>query len=193
MGTDKALLPFAGQRLIDLQISKLRCLRPGSLWVSSRRGIDYGLRDVGLVLDREPGLGPLGGLVALLESCSEEHLLLLAVDLPLVPLCFLASLLPHRSSGCALIPKHGKHWEPLVGLYPRSCLPLARKLLGGADRSLQSLLASLSLEQCLLARELLPEELPLFANWNRPEDCRNESLDALKLPPASPGEPGRPA
>jgi molybdopterin-guanine dinucleotide biosynthesis protein A len=169
MGSDKALLPLAGGRLLwQRQLQLLQSLGPQRLFVSGpfREGFSAG---VDFLSDERPGLGPLGGLAAALQASSSPFLVLLAVDLPAMTTAFLTGLLLQcrQEKGMVL---RDKYFEPLAAVYPRAALAIARKRLAGPDLSMQGLVAELIEKGLVQTRALSPEEKPLFKNWNTPED-----------------------
>jgi molybdopterin-guanine dinucleotide biosynthesis protein A len=94
MGEDKALVQFAGRPLVERALSTLRGagLEPsiaGGLNSESLKAF------APVVQDEEPGLGPLGGICASLESSQARWGVFLTVDLPLLPSSLIAFLLHH--------------------------------------------------------------------------------------------------
>jgi len=100
MGRDKALVQFAGLPLIE---NALGILRQAGL-VPQIAGARSDLaRFAPVVSDREPGLGPLSGICAALESTQATHAVFLPVDQPLIPASLVAYLLFHaRITGHAV-------------------------------------------------------------------------------------------
>lgn len=95
MGSDKALLDFAGQPLIA---RALGILREAGL-TASIAGARAALESFApVVADSESGLGPLGGICAALQSTSARRALFIPVDLPLVPASLLAYLVRHAQT-----------------------------------------------------------------------------------------------
>lgn len=132
MGTNKALLEFAGERLIDRAIGKLA--RQVEQVAVSGAGIS-GL-DVPLIADEVAGQGPLSGILAGLSFARAqgfESLLSIAVDTPFFPDDLAARLPPShfvaRHYTCA-------HW-------PVSAEAEVRLRLANGERKLAPLLASL--------------------------------------------------
>jgi len=93
MGQDKALLLFAGQPLVAHALS---ILGQAGLSVSiagarpSARAYLEAFAPV--VVDPEPGLGPLAGICAALASTSARYAVFLPVDVPLMPPALIAFL-----------------------------------------------------------------------------------------------------
>ena len=98
MGQDKALLLFAGQPLVAHALSIL-CAKP-ALPVSiagARPSARTSLEAFApVIVDPEPGLGPLAGICAALASTSARYAVFLPVDLPLLPPALIAFLV-HRA------------------------------------------------------------------------------------------------
>lgn len=100
MGCDKAWVEFEGRPLIALAVEKVRDLRVNEIFISGREGVDYGALNCPVLLDLEPGFGPLGGIERALRDCASPLLLVLAVDLPRMTARFLGNL-----AACAGLPR----------------------------------------------------------------------------------------
>ena len=92
MGTDKALVPFAGRPLI---VHALEILRQAGL-SASIAGARLPLDEYApVVADAQPDRGPLGGICAALTSTMAEFAVFLPVDMPLLPASLIVYLLHH--------------------------------------------------------------------------------------------------
>ena len=174
MGQDKARLVLPdGRRLWERQLGVLRELGPEELFISGTRRDDFP-GDVPCLADELPGCGPLGGIAAALKAIQSARLVVLAVDLPAMTAGFLRTLLakgPDTLSVAGLIPQTDDgFFEPLAAVYPKAALAEAQTQLRSADRSLQRLVRRLVETGKAAARPVMSEEMPLFANWNRPDD-----------------------
>ncbi len=191
MGRDKALLPhpISGRPLIEHQAALLRSL-PGCaellLSAPAERGYALAgpLADARLVTDAAPDCGPLAGLAAGLAAATTPRLLVLAVDLPFVTPALLDRLLwrdavpgvrehPCGLASPGLAPRHADGlFEPLCAAYPVSTDSRAAvaSALARRELSLQRLLAAASSAGWMRPLSLAPADLPLFANWNTPND-----------------------
>lgn len=165
MGRDKALLEIDGQPLWRRQLETLRALNPEQLMVSGRT-----FDGAEAVVDRWTNAGPLAGVAAALERCSAPLLVVLAVDLPRMTSRFLESLLAAAREGRGVVPRGAEFYEPLAAVYPITCVAAAEAALQRGEFSLQRFVEAAVRERSLEPRVLRPEELPLFANWNSPED-----------------------
>ena len=177
MGRDKAiLLAPDGRPLWERQRDLLVASGAAEIIFSVRPAQTWVPRDPSLLLvhDREPGLGPLAGLVAALERAMCAHLAVLAIDLPRIESAWFTALLADCASGigvvgCRADAGSGKNFfEPLAAIYPREILPLARAALAEKKLSVHQLLATAVAQGLLRVRKISAAETPQFENWNEP-------------------------
>jgi molybdopterin-guanine dinucleotide biosynthesis protein A len=139
-----------------------------------------GVRDVVLVgvqgayagipveaIDDEPrGIGPLGGLIALLGRAGDSCALAVACDMPFVSESLVRRLIG-ASDAPVVAPRCGSLWEPLFARYdPPSVLPVARRLASEQAHSLQRLLD----EARAVDLPMHPDEMNQLRDWDAPED-----------------------
>jgi molybdopterin-guanine dinucleotide biosynthesis protein A len=119
------------------------------------------------IADEPSGIGPLGGLVALLTRAQGEGAIAVACDMPYVSQALVGKLALHPSPADVLAPRHGRIWEPLFARY-RGALPLekAKERARRGDYSLQGLLEDLAAEPL----PLLDDEMRELRDWDSPED-----------------------
>lgn len=121
--------------------------------------------------DDPAGVGPLGGLRALLRHAAAEgraSAIALACDLPRFGPELLRRLVHERGAALAFAPRDGELWSPLTAHYSVGALDAIDAALGAREHSLQRLFARLShgaVECPLDARER--DDL---VDWDRPED-----------------------
>jgi molybdopterin-guanine dinucleotide biosynthesis protein A len=121
--------------------------------------------------DRPSGIGPLGGLAALLEHAAEGDAVALACDLPLLSTALLARLATHPTAAPVLAPRmRGKAgFEPLFARYRApAVLPLVVAAIGRGERSPVRLLDSLTVGEL----ELTDAERAQLVDWDAPGDVR---------------------
>jgi len=174
MGRDKAFLTLAdGSTLVAHQAAVLRSLHVNDLLISARPHTEYHIPGAHRVYDTLPDAGPLAGIAAALAYSKQPHVLALAVDLPHITTHFLQSLLEHSAPGIGAVPSTASGFEPLCAVYPNT--PDTRAAITAAlkstDFSLQHLLHSAVSVGWMRAVPVAKSDLPLFANWNRPEDA----------------------
>lgn len=184
MGRDKANLTVGGETLPALAARRLAQVCAEVAAADGGRGLLPGLPS----LPDGPGRGPAAGVLGAAAAYPGRPLLVLACDLPRVPVELLAELARGKGIDWA-VPRWNGRVEPLCALYgPAALAALAsrvgRGLLGPHGLAEQPGLAIRWLEGEELARFGDPAEV--FLNLNTPADLeRYESR-------ASGGSPHRP-
>ena len=105
MGRDKALLSDDGVSLVERVAGVVR-EAAGSCTLVAPAG-RYEVLGIPVLVDRWPGEGPLGGILTALESSDAERSLVVAVDMPRLPVAFLRRLLAEAEKGSeTVVPIH---------------------------------------------------------------------------------------
>ncbi len=180
MGVDKATLQLAGEALWARQLRTLQGISPEEIFVSARTKPAWCPAEIHFVPDESPSRGPLDGLVATLKKVRTTHLVVLAVDLPLMTAAHLQELKAQAQSGCGVVPVRGEFFEPLSALYPATALALALESLASQDVSLQTLIKKLLAAKLLRRHEITDEEQMFYRNANSPAE-----FSALAQAPAN--------
>jgi molybdopterin-guanine dinucleotide biosynthesis protein A len=99
---------------------------------------DLGFRTLG---DREPGLGPVGGLIRAFADRAEPGWILLgACDFVGVRPEWVARLAEARTDAARAVAFRGRRWEPMFALYHTALLPAAEAALARGESALWRLL-----------------------------------------------------
>jgi molybdopterin-guanine dinucleotide biosynthesis protein A len=162
MGSNKALMLYKNQRLIDMAIANLTPLVE-ELLISSNEPIpDIGLK---IVSDIHKNIGPIGGLHACLTESKTAINLVVPCDVPMLPEGLYENMLGKMGSFDAVIPKYadGK-LEPLIAMYNKSSAPAILEQINQNDYKIVNLLKKLKV--CYME---VPETLNLH-NINYPTD-----------------------
>ncbi|MGD9992685.1 MAG: molybdenum cofactor guanylyltransferase [Salinivirgaceae bacterium] len=162
MGTNKALLPFQGKRLIDRSVETLLPL-VNKIIISSNEPLPE--LPYPQIADSVEAIGPLGGLQACLNFSSTEWNMLIPCDTPFLSDSLYQQMLQHTTAVDAVIVTHSKgKIEPLIGLYNRCLVPLIEEQIARGDYKLINLLRR--------ARVFYFEtyEVSQFRNMNHPGD-----------------------
>ena len=170
MGQHKATLVFHGKPLWEVQLDLLRKLRPKEIFLSARSDPVWRPADVHFVPDQTPSRGPLSGLAATLALIQTDHLIALAIDMPLMTEDFLRSLSDVIKPSCGGVPMIGDRAEPLAAIYPKSAHSDVSTALSGPDFSLQSLAKKLIAGGKLCLVSVSRNEERYFRNLNKPGD-----------------------
>jgi molybdopterin-guanine dinucleotide biosynthesis protein A len=115
--------------------------------------------------DQPAGIGPMGGLLALLERARGAPSLAVACDMPFVTEALLRRLLAAPGASVAA-PRRAHRWEPLCARYDGRVLPCARAAVAARRYSLQRLLDQAGAVELPLSEG----ELPALDDWDAPED-----------------------
>ncbi|GAE36218.1 molybdenum cofactor guanylyltransferase [Halalkalibacter akibai] len=97
---------------------------------------------VSVLVEEEPHNGPLQALVFAFESVQDgDWFFVLAADVPFVTAEFVTELTEHISTDLdVVIPVTNGQQQPLLALYHRRCLPVAKEILATNKRSMKPLL-----------------------------------------------------
>jgi molybdenum cofactor guanylyltransferase len=171
MGQPKAFLEFEGETLLERAVRTVRQLDPVEVFIAGRPDPEFNAVSGTRVLwDREPDLGPLGGIERGLANCPAPLLLVLAVDLPHMTAEFLRRLLNQSDENTGVVPRLRGHLEPLAAVYPITCHGVADRLLRERRLAAQTFASTCLFRQAVRIREARAAEAPCFQNWNTPAD-----------------------
>jgi molybdopterin-guanine dinucleotide biosynthesis protein A len=168
-GAPKGLMPGPdGQTLVARWVGLLGELGVPAVLVGEASA--YAELELPALADEPRGIGPLGGLVALLRHAGTRPAVAFACDMPFVTRELVERLLgaPHEASIVAA--RRDGRWEPLFARYdPARVLPLAVARAASPHHSLQPLLDQAG----AVALPLLPHEARQLGDWDSPADVRD--------------------
>lgn len=119
------------------------------------------------IADEPAGVGPIGGLAALLREAGGAPAIALACDMPRVAAADLALLASFAPGAAVCAGRRGDDapWEPLFARYdPARVLPLAREAIARGELSLQALLGRAGVVRAPLASAAALDD------WDEPAD-----------------------
>ncbi len=163
MGRAKGLLrDDAGVTLIDRWRALFEGLGIEHVLVGVRA--EYAGIELRALADDPPGIGPLGGLAALLDEAGDRRALAVACDMPFVTREDVVALLDAPRAPI-VAPRRGDRWEPLCAVYAPEVRSIVRARIAAGQRSLQGLLD---------AAGAVEVELPSahLDDWDTPQDVR---------------------
>lgn len=177
MGQDKALLEFAGQTLLARAVKLLRSIGLAKVVVSG----DYCSYEC--VADIKADLGPLGGIYSVLFQIEHlqnaghnfSHLLVLAVDMPLMTKAPLLELLQQEEAEQGIA--YCDSLFPLLLCCNESNLRYLQEQLEG--RKKRSIYAMLHAQNFKLL-DVAAEQQSLFLNSNTPEQWQRLCVSKQK-------------
>jgi molybdopterin-guanine dinucleotide biosynthesis protein A len=165
MGRDKALLPFRGGALAGHVAARVAAAAGSATLIGDPN--KYGHLGYPVLPDRTPGAGPLGGIESALTYTAADWNLVLACDMPAIPVEFLCALLgaAERLDTDALLPAGPSGCpEPLCAVYHWRCLGAIRRALEAGVRKITDALAGLRVAPFPVA------DAACFENLNTPEE-----------------------
>ncbi len=152
MGRDKALLPLGPVPLV-VHVARVVCEATGSATLVGPRD-RYGSLGWPLIEDQMPGEGPLGGIIAALQTSDSEHSraehsLIVACDMPWLTVNALRELLAERGKVEAdvILARSENGIEPLCAIYHRRCLPVLEAALREGQRAVRRVIAQLNVHE----------------------------------------------
>jgi molybdopterin-guanine dinucleotide biosynthesis protein A len=170
MGRDKALVRWGGSDLLGHAIARLRAAT-GDVRILCGPVPRYLDRSVPVVTDGVADAGPLAGVLAGLAAAPSRPALVLAVDLPLVPVALLARIADLGAEADAVVPVSTRGPEPLCALYGPRCLGPIRDRVAAGELGMTSFWPDVHVRR-VSAEEVAcfgdPERL--FRNLNTPAD-----------------------
>jgi len=165
MGRDKATIELQGETLVSRAARLLGEICQDVVVADGGRGL------VPASIADGPGKGPAAGILGAARVFPERPLLVLAVDIPRIPVALLAEIA--ASSADLAIPRWAGRLEPLCALYGPAALAELAVRVGASRFDLHTLPESPGLivryvEEEEIRRFGAPEEI--FLNLNHPQD-----------------------
>ncbi len=164
MGSDKALVTFAGRPLIAHAIRTLSDAGLPVTIAGARPEQESSLAAYApVVRDAQPGMGPLAGICAALEAMSARFLVFLPVDMPLLPHSLITYMLYHaRITGSAVtVPAMNGSAQTFPAVLDRAVLPTLKAELNSGNRgcffAFQAAAESAGQSVCSVAVEVLAQ------------------------------------
>ena len=139
----------------------------GVPWVLVGRRPEYAGLAAEVLDDALVGIGPLGGLLALLRRAGDGEALTIGCDMPFVSRDLLARLVGATTAAAAIAPRRHARWEPMFARFaaPRA-RPLAEARADEGRASLQGLLDALDAAELPLSAD----EHRVLDDWDTPEE-----------------------
>jgi molybdenum cofactor guanylyltransferase len=178
-GVAKGLLQAPGSplTLVERLRDEVRAALPSAELVLVGAGEAYGSLGLPQLADRPLGVGPMGGLAALLAHAEQRgagHALALACDLPHLERTLLARLGREAPEADALVVDSGGFRNPLIARYAtRSALDSVARVLARGQRALQAVLDDLP--GGVTALKLDEHEQRTLVDWDTPSDLDRDA------------------
>lgn len=176
MKRDKARLPVPDLPLIQRILGQVEGIFDETL-ISVSPGQRLDFLPCRLVEDEIEGQGPLGGILSGLRAASHDVCLVVACDIPEIPVGFLKRLLDEAPDYEIVVPSSANGFlEPLLAVYKKSVIPNIERLLASSNRQV------LALFELCRTRYLEMEDSSWLRNLNTPKDYEDyiQSLQKRK-------------
>jgi molybdopterin-guanine dinucleotide biosynthesis protein A len=164
-----------GAPLVERLLRESELALPGCARVLVGDATAYGALALPALPDAPPGVGPLGGLRALLLAATEageQAVIALACDMPFVSARLIQRLARELPDALALAPQDGERWEPLCARYSVSALVAVDAALAAGERSLQRVFFRLAGQAQGLPLDL--DERSELRDWDEPAHLRRD-------------------
>lgn len=179
MGKDKAFLEWKGRTLLSHQLETIRRLHPLEIFISGRASTDYQAFGYPILHDVFLERGPLAGIEQALSAASGTHVLVLAVDMPVITSEILMKLAGFCTDTKGVIPKIDGMLQPMAAIYPKPARSVALSMLKEKQGRVTQF-AELCLQANLVQLyEGSLQDSPYFANWNSPADRPDFNLQNI--------------
>lgn len=164
--------PGSELTLLERSLQEIREAAPGAEVVLVGSSAPYASLSYPAVADQPAGVGPIGGLKALLDHAAareKSYALALACDLPRLNRELLRRLVSEQPMALALVIQQGTVRNPLIARYAVAASHAAvGKSLAANRYSLQAVLDQL--EPAVATLTLSPAEAASFDDWDSPSD-----------------------
>ncbi|MGA8270282.1 MAG: molybdenum cofactor guanylyltransferase [Candidatus Sulfotelmatobacter sp.] len=175
MGVDKAFIKLNGQTLLARSLDLARSVAADVRVAGSPEKFAEFAPAVG---DIFPDRGPLGGIHAALRASRTDLNLMLAVDMPVLPVAFLEYLIDQARSApkaTAVVPRDNGRSQPLCAIYRRNFVATAETALLAGRNRIDSLYSEIEV-RVIEKEEWMRKGFSsaIFRNLNTPEELELE-------------------
>lgn len=139
MGMNKAFLPVAGKKIIDILVEALRD-QYGKVVVVTNQFKEYVHLGVPLFSDIIRDKNALGGLYTGLIHSSSTHNFVCACDMPFINRALTDYMAEYREEYDVVIPEFNGMLQPLCAFYSQQCIGPIADALACDDRAIISIL-----------------------------------------------------
>lgn len=172
-GSDKAFIKLEGALLIRKQIKILKKIFKKIIIVTNTPE-KYKLKNVKVIRDIIPGRGPLSGIHSGLCASDSFYNFVVACDMPFINSSLIRYILRNKNNYDIIIPKIGRKYHPLFGLYSKNCIPVIEKVLSKNKLRVSAIFSKVK-TGFISRKEIERLDKPLLSlkNINTREDLRD--------------------
>lgn len=180
MGYDKQYLCINHERIIVHQVNVLSTCFDNIMIISNNHLSDHLKHHpkVEIHSDILKHYGPLGGIHAALKYSMDEHVFVVACDMPNIDVTYIRHMKAYLKDYDGVVTAYGNWIEPFHGFYGKSMMNTIEKYLKGGKRNITDLLAKHHVYYVpeVIAREFTPN-WQLFDNINSRDDLTSNEID----------------
>ncbi|MGE5354096.1 MAG: molybdenum cofactor guanylyltransferase [Acidobacteriota bacterium] len=181
MGENKSLLKIGDKTIIE-RVKELLDTLFSKVILITNEPEEYNFLKLQTFRDIYPGRGPLSGIHSALNNSGTDKCFIIASDIPLMKREMIEYLVNYRTGKMITIARAGGFIQQLCGLYHKSCIPEAEKILlskelneGRSPEQIKRRCSVLELAESVGAEILDAESLPFYTddmyyNMNRKEE-----------------------
>jgi len=169
MGSDKGLLLFHGEWMIERIIRQLEPVVERIIIVSNNPGYEKTGREI--IKDKVKNIGPAGGIQAVLSHLQTSAAFIVSCDMPFIKTEGVRYLLSHSLDAQITVPVHHHVIQPLFGIYSKDCLHKWNNLVEQKIIKLQEMITHFQLKKINTGEIDLFTELS-FININDKNDLK---------------------
>jgi len=170
MGTNKALLPFGGVRIIEGIIQKIRSLF-AEILIIANEPVPYAYLGLPIFPDQVRGKGPLGGIYSALLHSRSPQTFCVACDMPLLNPAVVVYLCDTALGYDVVVPRTPDGYQPLHAIYSKACLAPIASMIRKDQLKIDQLFSAVRV-RVVTAEELhrVDSALRCFVNINTREE-----------------------
>lgn len=172
-GAAKGNLRYEGETLLARLVRTCEQALPGAPVVLVGAAAAYAELGLAVMADDPQGIGPLGGLRALLvraHDTGHAAALALACDLPRLGPDLVRRVAFEAPAADFVAPRDGELWDTLVARYAVSALPAVDAAIAAGERALQRVPGRLGARAVELA--VTDAEREELRDWDTPDDMK---------------------
>lgn len=142
-GSDKALLQYNGQSLIEFIAGQLKTIAD-DIVLCGKNPEEFNFPGIKVVPDMVPGLGPLMGIATSLKHVEHDICFITGCDIPIINIQLVEHMFKLSEHCDIVIPKNANgNLEPLFAVYRKSLLTPALKIIHAGGRRIVELIQNM--------------------------------------------------
>ena len=173
MGRDKAFMKIGRTNLIKRELEILRKIFKEILIVANKPKKYRFSRNVKVMKDIIPNLGPLGGLYSGLKASDTKYNFVAGCDMPFLNPDLIRYMMKSKKNYDVVVPKANGRMHPLFGIYSKKCIPAIEENLKEGRRNVSSIFPKMR-TKVVSGKDIVPLDNKMYSlmNINTPDDLK---------------------